>query len=120
MAMSVFSTISSTAHLFSEARKNLYDDIEDVVDDMDDTMGYFGKIVKKVEKFGDLDTFKSTLYAKHTMGGLKELLNDTFKTFGEKHTSEQLNGLIKNSKETLKAIAGETDGWWAGKNRWSY
>lgn len=115
MAMSVFSTISSTAHLFSEARKNLYDDIEDVVDDMDDTIGYFGKIVKKVEKFGDLDTFKSTLYAKHTMGGLKELLNDTFKTFGEKHTSEQLNGLIMNSKETLKAIAGETDGWWAGK-----
>lgn len=115
MAMSVFSTISSTAHLFSEARKNLYDDIEDVVDDMDDTMGYFAKIVKKVEKFGDLDTFKSTLYAKHTMSSLKTLLNDTFKTFGEKNTSEQLNSLIKNSKETLKAIAGETDGWWAGK-----
>ena len=47
-------------------------------------MGYFGKIVKKVEKFGDLDTFKSTLYAKHTMGGLKELLNDTFKNVRRK------------------------------------
>lgn len=115
MTMSVFSTISSTAKMFSDSRKGLYDDMEDVVDDMDDTMKYFGKIVDKLDTMGNVKTLTNVIYAKETMSWVKRLLVDVFSMFGANGNSALATNVAR-SKQVLKAIAGESDSWWKGQS----